>query len=90
MRACVQERINEVENTRLEYNKARQNVGVAHKAAVKLASKKDATNIEENPGVIQANAVLTGGASNPRLVISLFGGDIPFTQSLGPPGLNRM
>lgn len=60
---CAQERINEVEKTRLEYNNARQAVGVAHKAAVKLAAKKDATKIEKNPGVIHAEAVLTGSCS---------------------------
>ena len=56
----LQERYDEVERTRLEYNNARQAVGVAHKAAVKLAAKKDATKIEENTGFIQAEAVLTG------------------------------
>lgn len=60
----LQERIDEVERTRHEYNKARQHVGVAHKAAVKLAGKRDATNIDEDPGVREAEAVLTGGTAN--------------------------
>ena len=56
----LQERYDEVEKTRHEYNHARQAVGVAHKAAVKLAAKKDATKIDDKPGVIHAEAVLIG------------------------------
>ena len=52
-----------MEKTRLEYNNARQAVGVAHKAAVKLAAKKDAIKIDENPGVVKAEALLIGASS---------------------------
>ena len=65
----MQERISEVENTRIEYNTARAKVGDAHKAAVKLHAKADATKIDENPGVVQAEAVLTGGAPSPHACV---------------------
>ena len=61
----MQERISEVEKTRIEYNKARAKVGDAHKAAVKLHAKADATKIDEDQGVVQANLVLEGESSQP-------------------------
>lgn len=68
----MQERCDEVENTRLEYNKARQKCGDAHKAAVKIHAKKDASKIEENPGVIVTEAVLTGGSPHLSVVSTYF------------------
>ena len=59
----VQGRIGEVETARLEYDKARQKLGEAHKHALKVAAKSDAKLGGGNEGDIQirqAEAALAG------------------------------
>ncbi len=60
----AQGRIGEVETARLEYDKARQKLGEAHKHALKVAAKSDAklSTGEGDVGIRQAEAALAGTA----------------------------